>query len=111
MKLIKDSHTALFFLASAVVLLASFIVVHLRFGGVVTEVIIHYDAYRKTNWSGESVVFYRILFLSTVMILIDFFISRKISSSNPFLAYMLALSALLFSTLIFIAMRVIMSVN
>jgi len=109
--IIKDKYLRIVGGMSLLILLLAIMIFYATLGSITTPLIIHFDSYRGIDIVGGRAEVYAILILGLILILINLFLAEFIYKRERFLSYIFAFASLLISTLILMAISVIISVN
>ncbi|MBI2035827.1 MAG: hypothetical protein HYT12_04085 [Candidatus Liptonbacteria bacterium] len=103
-KIIKNYRLSLFFAISFFTLGLMIILVFFNFYGMGSEgrIVIYDDALREISILGTPADLYKIIVFAGVILITNLILGRELMPKEPYLAYLLGVAALLFTTLIFI---------
>jgi len=107
----SNIYLVLLFGSAFAVLTLSLGSVAVHFADIKSSVITHFDFYNGATVFGEVSVLYRVFWLAFALIAMNAFLAKTILPREPFFSYILGIGSVLVSVLIFIAMRVIISLN
>ncbi len=107
----KDKFLFYPFLASFGLILIGLIVALLGLLKISNLLIMHYDGYKGIDFLGDKKDVFNVIGLSAIMVILNFWLAKKLYFKERFLAYLLSFSTPLFSLLILIGVFAIISIN
>ena len=111
MKVIKTKNLAIIFGLSLGILVLTTLVVYLRLAESAAPLIVHFDVQKGIDFLGNRFDIFNILIVALVIFLINFILAEFIFDRQRFLSFVFAYVSLAISTLILIAISVIISIN
>lgn len=111
MKVLKNKNFAIIFGLSLGILILTALVVYLRLAEIASPLIVHFDVYKGIDFLGNRLDIFNILIVALVVLLINFILAVFIFDRQRFLSFVFAYVSLAISTLILIAISVIISIN
>jgi len=111
MKVIKTKNLAIIFGLSLGILVLTTLIVYLRLAESAAPLIVHFDVYKGIDFLGNRFDIFNILIVALVIFLINFILAEFIFDRQRFLSFVFAYVSLAISTLILIAISVIISIN
>ena len=109
--ILKNRYLALTFLAAAIILAAGFFIFGTNLWDNQNLLVIHFDSFRGANFFGDRRDVLDIIISGAVIFLINFGLTKPLYSRERFLAYTIAVSTVIFTVLILLAVDVIINVN
>lgn len=111
MKIFKNKNFIVVFGLSLGFLILAAGIAYIRLAEIKTPLIIHFDAFKGIDFLGNSFDVFNILIVALVIVLINLFLAEFIFDRQYFLSFVFAYISLSVSTLILIAISVIISIN
>ena len=111
MKVLKAKNFAVIFGLSLGLLILMGSLAYLRLAETAAPLIVHFDVYKGIDFLGNRFDILNILVVALIILLINFFLAEFIFDRQRFLSFVFAYVSLAISTLILIAISVIISIN
>ena len=109
--ILKDKYTSVFFAAALLFLVVAFGMAYVNILDNRNLLVIHFDAYRGADFFGDRRDVADILITGAIVLSINLWLANELYFRERFLSYALTVSTFLFSVLILVAIRVIISIN
>ncbi len=109
--ILKNKSTALFFIAGFLALVTGFSLAYVNILENTNLLVIHFDSFKGADFFGDRRDIVDILVTAAIIWIINFMLANEFYFRERILSYILAISTLLFSVLIFVAVNVIININ
>ena len=109
--ILKDKYTLITFALALLVLLVSFSFAYVNILDNSNLLVIHFDSFNGADFFGDRRDIVDILVTAAIIWIINFMLASEFYFKERFLSYALAISTMLFSVLILVAINAIISIN